>query len=362
MNKITLCEKLPPVKHSPNPPFGTVFIPHFLKMELKLDSPNSFDAEIKQMAPEPYLPTLSALHYGQTIFEGMKAYLQQDGSVGLFRADLHATRFRNSAKRMMMADLPEEVFLNCMKEYVAFVNDNVPSEAGHSLYLRPLLFAADQKLKVGASEKYVFYIMSSIAGNYFANPSGKEQIRMARVMVNREFVRAYPGGLGEVKTAANYAASIWPQKIASQHECDQVVFLDAVHHEFIDELGGMNFFAIRGNDLITPSLNGAILNGVTRRSILELASGLGLNPIEKKISFFDLRKDIENGSISETFACGTAAVVSPIGEFLYQEKIGEKSERILLKAEPTVSLKILDKLSKIQRGQAPAPGAWIMKC
>ena len=359
MNKITKLEKLPPVKFEPNPPFGSVFAPHVLKMELKLDGTNNYDAVIKPFESDSFLPSTAALHYGQSIFEGMKAYRQKDGGVGVFRADLHAARFRKSSQRMVMAEVPEDIFLNCIKEYVSFVADNVPSLDGHSLYLRPLLFAADTKVKVTPSQNYLFYIMSTIAGSYFG---GGGKVRPARVMVCREFVRAYPGGLGETKTAANYAASIWPQRIAAKKDCDQVLFLDAVHHDFIDELGGMNFFVIRGNELITPELNGSILHGITRRSILEIASSLDLKPVEKKLSFTQVKKEIESGQITEVFACGTAAVISPIGELVFQEKVNSESEIIKLKGEPKVSLQLLDVLSKIQRGDLPAPGNWIFKC
>lgn len=350
MNKITKCQKLPPVQYQPNPVFGTIFAPHVLRMHLTLDGPNDYAAEIKPLELEPFSPTTAALHYGQSIFEGMKAFRQKDDSVKVFRPDLHATRFRASAQRMMMADMPEEVFLNCISEYVSFVADNVPREPDHSLYIRPLMFAADHKIKVGASQKYLFYIMSSIAGNYFGSSGA---IKPARVMVNREFVRAYPGGLGEVKTAANYAASIWPQRLAALKECDQVLFLDAVHHEYIDELGGMNFFAIRGRELITPALNGSILNGVTRRTIIEMAPQMGLKAIESRISFSELKNEIASGSVSETFACGTAAVVHPIGEFLFQENLNSPLESIRLKSEPNVSLQILTKIQNVQRGIEP---------
>jgi branched-chain amino acid aminotransferase len=356
---IKKCQKRPPVSYPRNPPFGTVFAPHVLRLALSASASNDYQPEILPYEGESFLPSLAALHYGQTIFEGMKAYHQADGSVGVFRADLHASRFRKSAQRMMMADLPEEIFLTCIKEYVAFLADNVPKEEGHSLYLRPLMIAADAKLKVGASHSYLFYIMSTIAGAYFHSGS---QVKKARVMVNRQFVRAYPGGLGETKTAANYAASIWAQKIAAQQECDQVLFLDAVHHDYIDELGGMNFFAVRGNELLTPALNGAILHGVTRRSILELAPTLGLKPVELALSFTELKKQIEQGHVTEAFACGTAAVVSPIGEFLFSEKLGAESERIQLPSESVTTIKILDRLSKIQRGVEPGPGPWITKC
>lgn len=359
MNKISKQQKLPPVSYKPNPPFGTVFAPHVLRMPLTLDGINDFAAEIKPLTEEPFSPTTAVFHYGQSIFEGMKAYHLADGSVGVFRADLHAARFHSSAKRMMMADLPEKVFLNCIREYVAFVADNVPTEPHHSLYLRPLMFAADNKVKVGASQNYLFYIMSSIAGQYF---NSNKTLKRARVMVNRQFIRAFPGGLGEVKTAANYAAGIWPQKLASLKECDQVLFLDAITHDYIDELGGMNFFAVRGNELLTPALSGAILHGVTRRSIIEIAPSLGLKPIETRLSFTEMRKEIERGNITEAFACGTAAVVSPIGEFLFQENLHTESELIQLSQEPKTSLLILEKLSQIQRGQIAAPGDWIFKC
>lgn len=359
MNKISKQQKLPPVSYKPNPPFGSVFVPHVLRMSLNLERSSDFAAEITPLTDEPFSPATAVFHYGQSIFEGLKAYRLKDNSVGIFRADLHAARFRASAKRMMMADLPDEVFLNCIKEYVNFVADNVPTEPHHSLYLRPLMFAADKKIKVGASENYLFFIMSTIAGQYF---SANGVSKRARVMVNRQFIRAFPGGLGEVKTSANYAAGIWPQKLAAQKECDQVLFLDAVTHDSIDELGGMNFFAVRGKELLTPSLNGAILNGVTRRSIIELAPTLGLKPVETKLSFTELRKDIQKGNITETFACGTAAVVSPIGEFLFQEHIDADGELISLPAESKTSMLILETLSQIQRGQTTAPGNWIFKC
>jgi branched-chain amino acid aminotransferase len=358
MNKITSLKKLPPVKYDLNPPFGTVFAPHVLRMHLNSDEKNDYSAEIAPLAADPFSPATAAFHYGQSIFEGMKAYRLKDGSVGIFRADLHATRFRNSARRMVMADMPEEIFINCLKEYVAFVADNVPSEPGHSLYLRPIMFASEPKLKVGASKTYDFYVLSTIAGSYFSGGL----VKSARVLVNREFVRAYPGGLGEIKTAANYAASIWPQRLASQKECDQVLFLDAVHHEYIDEMGGMNFFAIRGQELLTPSLNGSILHGVTRRSIIELAPSLGFKVREMQLSFTELRKQIESGEVTEAFACGTAAVVSPIGELLFQETVASPTESIVLKGKPSSSLQILEKLSNIQRGLEPAPGPWILKC
>ncbi|HEX4922785.1 MAG TPA: aminotransferase class IV, partial [Bdellovibrionales bacterium] len=223
---------------------------------------------------------------------------------------------------------------------------------------RPLMFAADKKVKVDRSKVYDFYILGLIAGSYF--PGGA--MKGAKVLVNREFVRAFPGGLGEAKTAANYAASLWPQAQAEKLGCDQVLYLDALKHDYIDELGGMNFFMVRNGRLITPSLNGAILNGVTRRSILEIAPQLKLEAREEKISFSELKAGIESGAVTEAFACGTAAVVSPLGEIVYQESLQQSAPQSLkLPAQFPVATKISELLKAIQRGAAPAPGDWLLR-
>lgn len=358
MVEIVKGPRQPRIQYPENPKFGTIFGPHYLHMSLQLGQKDGFKAEILPYGPEQIYPGLAALHYGQTIFEGMKAFHQEDGSVGIFRADLHATRFKLSARRMSMAELPEEVFLKTLKAYVDFERENVPHEKDHALYLRPLLVASDNVIKVGTSTHYTFYIMSTIAGNYFGS-GGK--IRPARVMVNRAFVRAYPGGMGEAKTAANYAASIYPQKFAAGFDCDQVLYLDSTHHEYVDELGGMNFFAVQNGKLVTPELNGCILKGVTRASILELAGTLGIQAEEKRVSFTELMKSIESGETTELFACGTAAVISPIGELVYMEDMNSQPKVLKPKGNLELSLRLLDTYSKIQRGQLKAPGNWIFK-
>lgn len=358
MLNIKKCTKRPPVKYGPHPKFGTTFAPHMLKMTVQLGGQNSYEAEIVPYAAEPMMPGMAALHYGQSIFEGMKAFKQADGSVGIFRPDLHAKRFKASAARMIMAEIPEEIFVQTLKDYVDFERESVPPEKDHALYLRPLMFASDSQIKMGASKTYSYYVMSTVVGNYFG---AEGSAKPARLLVNRQFVRAYPGGMGEAKTAANYAAGVLPGKIASSKECDQVLYLDAVHHDFIDELGGMNFFAIQRNKLVTPELNGCILRGVTRQSLLEIAPKLGLQPVEKKMSFTELVKSIESGETTEMFACGTAAVVQPINEFLYSDKVDDEVKSIKTNVEPKVSLQLLDMLAKIQRGTEKAPGDWITK-
>jgi branched-chain amino acid aminotransferase len=358
MIEIMKCSKKPRAQYPENPRFGTIFAPHYLHMNVTTGQTRDFKAEIRPYGPESIFPGMAALHYGQTIFEGMKAFAQPDGSPAIFRPELHAKRFKHSARRMSMAEIPEEVFMEALKQYVDFERESVPTEKDHALYLRPLLVASDNVIKVGTSTNYIFYIMGTIAGNYFG---GGGKIKPARVMVNRTFVRATPGGMGEAKTAANYAASIFPQKFAAGFECDQVLFLDSVKHDNIDELGGMNFFAIQNGALVTPELNGCILKGVTRGSILELAKSLGIKTIEKAMSFTELMKSIESGETTELFACGTAAVISPIGEIVYLEN-NESTPKILKpKGNHELSLRLLDTYSKIQRGQEKAPCNWLLK-
>ena len=357
MLKFKYSHKHPKVEYTPNPKFGTVFTPHMLHMKISADNSSEMTAEIVPYASEMFSPGTLVFHYGQSIFEGMKAFRQAKGGVAVFRPDLHAKRFAKSAERMAMPPMSEKIFLDCIREYVAFEQDNVPNEPDHSLYLRPLMIARDQMVKVSRSKTYTFYILGLIAGSYFRGG----EVKGAKVLVNRHFVRAFPGGLGEAKTAANYAASLWPQNHAEKFGCDQVLYLDAIKHDLVDELGGMNFFMVRGGSLVTPVLNGAILNGVTRRSILDIASQLKLEAREEKISFTELKEGIQSGAITETFACGTAAVVSPIGELLYQEGLQSEPQSIKLPNDFPVAKQVGDLLKSIQRGVTPAPGDWLMR-
>jgi branched-chain amino acid aminotransferase len=231
MVKITKCSKRPKTTYPLNPRFGTIFGPHYLRMNFTRDHGSEFQAEILPYEKELFAPGASILHYGQSIFEGLKVFRQKDGSIAAFRPDLHGIRFMKSARKLAMPPFGEDIFLQCLREYMHFEEESVPSEPDHSLYIRPLLIARDEIIKIGQSEAYTFYIMSSIAGNYFSGGPA----RAARVLVNREFIRAFPGGLGEVKTAANYAASLMPQSYAKdKHKCDQVLYLDAAKHDTID--------------------------------------------------------------------------------------------------------------------------------
>lgn len=323
-------------------------------MDLNPDNPGQLEAFIKPYASEAFFPGNLTLHYGQSIFEGMKAYAQPDGKVAIFRPDLHAQRFLKSANRMAMAKISEEDFMQCVTEYVRFESESVPPEEDHSLYLRPLMIAADDQVKVGRSKTYRFYVLGCIVGGYF----GGNTIRQAKVLVNRSFVRACPGGLGEAKTAANYAASLYPQALAEKLGCDQVLYLDAHSHEAVDELGGMNFFVIKNNELITPEMNGAILNGVTRRSLLQLAPEFGLKAVERRLTMTEIIQGVRSGEIKEAFACGTAAVIQPIGELLLQDREGSPTESLKIPGPFETSLNLRTRLVEIQRGRKPDPGHW----
>ena len=344
------------VKYQPHPQFGSVFIPSAFVVDLVKGEEAPKQGEIHPISGLNLSPATASLHYAQSIFEGLKAYRQGDGSVAIFRLDKHAERFRKSAQRMSMVDVPEGFFIEAVKDYVHFVEKYVPNEEGHSLYLRPLLFNADPLIKVGSGTRYKLVIMSAIVGDYFG---GQSTIKAPQVMVSRQFVRAFPGGSGEAKTAANYALSLAPQAYAASKGCDQVLYLDAVEHEYIDELGGMNFFVLRGNELITPELNGCILRGVTRDSLLKLAEQMDLQPKEEKISITQLIREIKAGEVEEVFACGTAAVVTPISALVFENNAGEPLETVALSGKHDRTLQLRKALMDIHCGRAKAPGEWM---
>ena len=357
MLKISKCEKRPKVQYQPHPRFGTVFSPHMLRMHISGDNFSELHAEIVPFAEEHFKPSLIALHYGQSIFEGMKVFRQKDGGVAAFRADLHAARFMTSASKLAMPIFGEKIFLDCLREFMNFEAESVPSEPEHALYIRPLMFGRDEVVKVGRSLTYSFYILGSIAGSYFQGGAAKG----ARILVNRQFVRAFPGGLGEAKTAGNYAASLGPQAYAATLKCDQVLYLDAIKHEFIDEMGGMNFFMVKDNELVTPPLRGTILHGVTRKSIIEIAPTIGLKARETSISFAEMLRDMAEGRVTEAFACGTAAVVHSISEILSQDTVGSSHTTHKFSPDTPVATKVFEALKAIQRGQIKAPGEWLFR-
>jgi branched-chain amino acid aminotransferase len=311
------------------------------------------DSAIVPYGPFSLDPATAVLHYAQQVFEGLKAYRHEDGSIWTFRAEQNAQRMARSAQRMALPVLPANDFLSSIEELVAADVTWVPAAPEQSLYLRPFMFATEAFLGVRPARRVTYCCIASPVGAYFA--SG---VTPVNIWISRAYSRAAPGGTGAAKTAANYAASLLPQQQAVEHGCDQVMFADAAEHRWLEELGGMNVYLITtDNELITPELTGSILEGVTRDSILTLAPEFGLTPVERRIEIAELLDGIGSGKVTELFACGTAAVATPIGTLhdengRYQIGSGESGE---------VTLAIRQRLLDIQYGRAEDKYGWLRR-
>jgi branched-chain amino acid aminotransferase len=291
-----------------NPGFGRVFTDHMVTIKYA-EGKGWYDARVEARGPIPLDPATAVLHYAQEIFEGLKAYKLADGGVSLFRADANAHRFIDSAHRMAMAPLPPELFLGAIKELVAIDRDWIPGSDEASLYLRPFQFASEAFLGVRPAKEYLFCLIASPVGAYFSGG-----VKPVSLWVSSEYTRAAPGGTGAAKCGGNYAASLAAQAEAIEQGCDQVVFLDTVERKYVDELGGMNVFVVLDDGtLVTPPLTGTILPGITRDSLITIAAADGRPVEERPISIDEWREGALSGRIVESFACGTAAVVTPIG-------------------------------------------------
>jgi branched-chain amino acid aminotransferase len=272
-----------------------------------------YDARLTGYGPLPMDPATAALHYAQSIFEGLKAYAQPDGSVATFRPEANAARFARSARRLAMPPVPEESFLTAVDALVDADRDWVPTGPDQTLYLRPYMLATEPFLGVRPAHEYLFLIIASPAGAYF--PRG---VHPVSVYLSEDYIRAAPGGTGDVKCAGNYAASLLAQEQAIEAGCDQVVWLDAVEKRYVEEMGGMNLFFVLGSgddaELVTPELTGTLLPGITRDSLIEVARAMGHTVTERRFSVDEWRQGVGDGTVTETFACGTAAVITPVGE------------------------------------------------
>ena len=269
------------------------------------------DAVLKPYGPITLDPATAVFHYGQEIFEGMKAYTQPDGSISLFRPEANAARFARSAARLALPEMPVDFFVETVEALVKQDRNWVPNNVGESLYIRPFMIATEVGLGVRPSNKAMYLLIATPASAYF-NPT-----KAVTVWISTEYVRAAPGGTGEAKCGGNYAASLVAQKQAATQGCDQVVWLDANERRWVEEMGGMNLYFVKGSGadatIITPKLTGTLLPGITRDSILTVAADLGYKVEEVMLSIDDWRDGVASGEITEIFACGTAAVVSPIG-------------------------------------------------
>ncbi|WP_375483050.1 branched-chain amino acid aminotransferase [uncultured Jatrophihabitans sp.] len=293
-----------------NPGFGRYFTDHMARAVWTRDA-GWHDADVRAVEPLVLHPSAAVLHYAQEIFEGLKAYRQPDGSVALFRPDMNAARFRRSAARLALPELPVEMFLDSVEQLVRTDVDWVPDGSHEaSLYLRPYAVATEAYLGVRPADEVFYGVIASPAGAYFA--AGSTGITL---WVSTEFVRAAPGGTGAAKCGGNYAASLLPQVQAQEQGCDQVLYTVEVDGQTcIDESGTMNVFLVtKDGELVTPSLaGGTILSGVTRDSVLTLAKSFDLNPVERQVSLAEVLDGVADGTILEVFAAGTAAVITPI--------------------------------------------------
>ncbi|MEY4323041.1 MAG: putative branched-chain-amino-acid aminotransferase [Actinomycetota bacterium] len=338
-----------------NPGFGKYFTDHMVRVDW--DVTNGWhDARVIPYGPLALDPATNVLHYGQAIFEGMKAYRHSDGGVYTFRPNKNAKRFQKSANRMAMPELPEDVFVESLQKLLKFDSAWVPSKEEQSLYLRPFMISTEVGLGVRPANSYAYLLIASPVGAYF--PQG---VKPVTVWISTEYVRAAPGGTGEAKFAGNYAASLIAQKQAAEKGCDQVVWIDAVERKWIEEMGGMNLFFVYGKGkkarIVTPKLTGTLLDGVTRNSVLKVAKDLGYKASEERISVKQWRKGVKTGEITEAFACGTAAVITPVGAV--KSAVGEWTHGDGTPGEVTMQLR--NALTSIQNGSAPDTHNWMFR-
>ena len=333
-----------------DPGFGRVFTDHMVTIRYS-DAKGWHDAKVGPRAPLTLDPATAVLHYAQEIFEGLKAYRLADGSMALFRPEQNARRFQRSARRLAMPELPEDMFLQACKQLVQVDKDWFPPVDGGSIYLRPFMIASEVFLGVKPSAEYLFMVIASSAGNYFK--SGAPAIS---IWVSEQYTRAARGGTGAAKCGGNYAASLVAQSEAIREGCDQVVFLDAAEHRWVEELGGMNlFFLFDDGSLLTPPTDGTILEGITRDSVLTLARAQGLTVREERYAMDQWRADAESGRLVEVFACGTAAVVTPVGTV----KSTQGAFTIGAGGAGQMTQQIRTKLVDIQRGAAADTHGWV---
>jgi branched-chain amino acid aminotransferase len=315
-----------------------------------------YDARLTAYAPLQLDPSTAALHYAQSIFEGLKAYAQPDGSVATFRPESNAARFARGARRMAMPPVPEEGFLAAVDSLVDADREWVPTGPDQTLYLRPYQLATEPFLGVRPAQEYLFLVIASPAGAYF--PRGVQPVS---VYLSEDYIRAAPGGTGDVKCAGNYAASLLAQEQAIDAGCDQVVWLDAVEKRYVEEMGGMNLFFVLGSgpdaQLVTPELTGTLLPGITRESLITLAREMGHTVTERKFTVDEWRQGVADGTVTETFACGTAAVITPVGEVK-----ARTGDFVVGDGTPgPIAMRLREALLDIQHGRVADTHGWLHK-
>lgn len=329
--------------------FGKYFTDRMLVIEWKANQ-GWCEARIEPYAPFVLDPAALVFHYAQEIFEGLKAYKWEDGSIALFRPEMNARRFNLSADRLCMPEIPEELFLKGIEQLVALEKDWIPTSAGTSLYIRPTLIAVEPVLGVKPSDHFYFYVILSPVGAYYAagfNP--------VNILVEDFYVRAAPGGTGEAKTGGNYASSLKAGLEAKKKGYDQVLWLDGREKRYIEEVGAMNMFFAYGNKIVTAPLGGSILSGITRDSVMKLAATLGYEIEERQIDVNELMADIRSGKVTEAFGSGTAAVITPVGKLCYKDECLQLSEGKVGR----ITQKLYDTLTGMQTGKIKDEFGWV---
>ena len=332
--------------------FGTIFTDHMVAIEW--DKARGWhDAQVRGYGPLALDPAAAVLHYGQEIFEGIKAYRHADGSIWTFRPHANGERLQRSAARLALPQLPVGEFVESLRQLIAVDHDWVPSKPETSLYFRPFMIATEAFLGVRAAQAAAYHVIASPAGAYFS-----KGVAPVSIWLSQHYARAARGGTGAAKCGGNYAASLLPQQEAREHGCSQVLFLDPVEEKYLEELGGMNVFLVcKDGRIVTPELSGSILEGVTRSSILQLARDRGMRVEERKVSIDEWRDGVASGEIVEAFACGTAAVVTPIGELKGEGfSIGDINA-----PAGEVTMAIRKELTDIQYGRIPDRHGWLVK-
>jgi len=346
-----------PVTRNPNPGtmppvdklgFGKVFSDHMFVMDYN-SKEGWHDARIVPYGPLSLSPAASVFHYAGEVFEGLKAYRRKDGKVQLFRHDANVERLNISAERIGLPQVPADIAMAAIEQLVEVDQNWVPSDPGTSLYIRPFLFSTDPELALHGIHEAMFVIILSPSGSYYA-----EGINPVKIMLETEDVRAVRGGTGYTKCGGNYAASNRAGDKAMEKGYSQVLWLDGVERKYVEEVGAMNvMFKVEGK-VITPALNGSILSGITRRSCIQMIKSWGMDVEERLISIDELVEAANNGKLEEAWGCGTAAVISPIGELCYQDVKYTIND---FKIGPTAQ-KLYDKLTGLQWGDKPDPFGW----
>ncbi|MEV7611998.1 branched-chain amino acid aminotransferase [Streptomyces sp. NPDC089799] len=334
------------------PAFGEVFSDHMISIDWHRER-GWHDARLHPYGPLVLDPSAQVFHYGQEVFEGMKAYRRPDGTVATFRPYANAARFNRSCARMAMPALPEETFVEALELLVSADRNWVPEQQGHSLYLRPFMIATQHTIGFyGPSAAYRFMVIASPAASYFT--AGAKPLT---VWLSQDYTRAAPGGTGEAKCGGNYAGTLVAQAQAREQGCDQVVWLDSAERRWVDEMGTSNLFFVYGSRLVTPGLSGTLLEGVTRDSVLALAAELGYEAEEGRISVEQWRADAESGALTEVFSCGTSSMITPVG--FVRSTAGDWT---VGGGEPgPVTAHLRSELTGIQTGQRPDPFGWVHK-